>query len=111
MLRKTNKFEAKSEQEKENWQRLMGMLPEGVKTPLTKLDVHLTCIQSNNSAGHKPPEISSVTTEFVVITAKSDNSIPIKFCTELLMNENRLNKLKTKFLTYQKKVHEYRKKI
>lgn len=89
----------------------MGMLPEGVKTPLTKLDVHLTCIQSNNSAGHKPPEISSVTTEFVVITAKSDNSIPIKFCTELLMNENRLNKLKTKFLTYQKKVHEYRKKF
>ncbi|CAI4648351.1 CPA_1a_G0039850.mRNA.1.CDS.1 [Saccharomyces cerevisiae] len=111
LLRKTNKFEAKSEQEKENWQRLMGMLPEGVKTPLTKLDVHLTCIQSNNSAGHKPPEISSVTTEFVVITAKSDNSIPIKFCTELLMNENRLNKLKTKFLTYQKKVHEYRKKF
>lgn len=33
LLRKTNKFEAKSEQEKENWQRLMGMLPEGVENP------------------------------------------------------------------------------
>ncbi|CAI1614522.1 hypothetical protein SEUBUCD646_0M00360 [Saccharomyces eubayanus] len=111
LLRKTNRFEAKSEQEKENWQRLMNLLPEGVKKPLTKLDVNLTCIQSNNSAEHKPPEISSVTTEFVVITAKSDNSIPIKFSTELLMNENRLNELKTKFSAFQKKVQEYRKKF
>ncbi|CAI4047524.1 hypothetical protein SKDZ_13G0260 [Saccharomyces kudriavzevii ZP591] len=111
LLRKTNKFEAKSQQEKENWQRLMNMLPEEVKTPLTKLDVHLTCIQSNNSAEHKPPEISSVTTEFVVITAKSDNSIPIKFSTELLMNEERLKGLKKNFSAYQRKVHEYRKKF
>ncbi|CAI4049022.1 hypothetical protein SUVZ_13G0290 [Saccharomyces uvarum] len=111
LLRKTNRFEAKSEQEKENWERLMNLLPDGVKTPLTKLDVNLTCIQSNNSAEHKPPEISSVTTEFVVITAKSDNSIPIKFSTELLMNKNRLNELKTKFSAFQKKVTEYRKKF
>ncbi|EJS42488.1 bul2p [Saccharomyces arboricola H-6] len=111
LLRKTNKFEAKSEQEKENWERLMNMLPDGVKKPLTKLDVNLACIQSNNSAEHKPPEISSVTTEFVVITAKSDCSIPIKFSPELLMNENRLNGLKIKFSAYQKKVQEYRKKF
>ena len=111
LLRKTNVFDSKNEHDQENWQKLVNFVPEQERQQLSKLDIHLTCMQSNNSAKHEPPEIHSITTELICITARSDNSIPIRLEPETLMNEEKLKGLTSKFTAYQNIVKEYRKKF
>ncbi|QID87413.1 ubiquitin ligase-binding protein bul1 [Saccharomyces pastorianus] len=111
LLRKTNVFESKSKQDQENWERLSELIPDDVKKPLEKIDLQLTCIESDNSLPHDPPEIHSITTELICITAKSDNSIPIKFNSELLMNKEKLAGIKALYDDFHSKICEYETKF
>lgn len=111
LLRKTNKFENKTPYDKENWLGLLENLPEEEKHPLDHLDLTLSCLQSDNSAAHTPPGIQSVTTDFICITAKSDNSIPIRFTAEMLMSSERLQSMKATFKTFQGTINDYEKKF
>ena len=111
LLRKTNVFESKSKHDQENWVRLSELIPEDVKKPLEKLDLQLTCIESDNSLPHDPPEIQSITTELICITAKSDNSIPIKLNSELLMNKEKLTSIKALYDDFHSKICEYETKF
>ncbi|QHS75545.1 ubiquitin-ubiquitin ligase BUL1 [Saccharomyces paradoxus] len=107
LLRKTNVFESKSKHDQENWVRLSELIPDDVKKPLEKIDLQLTCIESDNSLPHDPPEIQSITTELICITAKSDNSIPIKLNSELLMNKEKLTSIKALYDEFHSKICEY----
>lgn len=111
LLRKTNKFDNKNSYDQENWLQLLDLVPEEMRRPLDHLDINLTCIQSNNSRPGEPPEIQSITTELVCITAKSDNSIPIKLNAELLMNKNKFNEMKEKYADFSKTVSDLSKKF
>ncbi|EJS44134.1 bul1p [Saccharomyces arboricola H-6] len=107
LLRKTNVFESKSKHDQENWARLSELIPDDVKKPLEKIDLQLTCIHSDNSLSHDPPEIHSITTELICVTAKSDNSIPIKLNSELLMNKEKLTSIKALYDEFHSKICEY----
>lgn len=111
LLRKTNKFDVKSPDDQTNWLSLLENLPEEEREPLKQLDISLTCIQSDNSAAHSPPGIQSVTTDFICVTAKSDNSIPIRFTAEMLMNSEKLQNLKSTFKTFQGTIKDYEKRF
>ncbi|EDO17769.1 hypothetical protein Kpol_541p12 [Vanderwaltozyma polyspora DSM 70294] len=111
LLRKTNRFASKNQHDKENWLKLKSTLPEDEKTSLKKLDIQLSCLLSNNSAPHDPPEIQSVTTELICVTAKSDNSIPIKLDSSLLMNDEKIKNMKRRFADFLAKIKEYNKKF
>lgn len=111
LLRKTNVFESKSTHDQENWVRLSELIPDEVKKPLEKIDLQLTCIESDNSLPHDPPEIQSITTELICITAKSDNSIPIKLNSELLMNKEKLTSIKALYNEFHSKICEYETKF
>lgn len=111
LLRKSNKFEDKSHHDQENWLQLLELVPSELKQALDHLDIELTCIQSNNSKPGSPPEIQSITTELLCITAKSDNSIPIKLDTELLMNNDKLMEMKETFSELKSKIHGLNKKF
>lgn len=111
LLRKTNRFENKNHHDQENWLRLSKWVPENESEPLTKLDIQLTCIQSNNSLPHNPPQIHSVTTELICINAKSDSSIPIKLHSELLMDTEKMMEVKETFKKFYKLMLEYKKKF
>lgn len=71
----------------------------------------MTCIESDNSLPHDPPEIQSITTELICITAKSDNSIPIKLNSELLMNKEKLTSIKALYDDFHSKICEYETKF
>ncbi|KAG0671168.1 hypothetical protein C6P45_001181 [Maudiozyma exigua] len=107
LLKKTNVLESKTKQAQENWQSLSDTIPESEKDPLKRLNLTLTCIQSNNSAPHPPPEIQAISTELIVITGKSENSIPIKLNSRLLMDNEKLDSIRTTFTTYLNKIKEY----
>lgn len=111
LLRKTNVFESKSKHDQENWMRLSELIPDDVKKPLEKIDLQLTCIESDNSLPHDPPEIQSITTELICITAKSDNSIPIKLNSELLMNKEKLTSIKALYDEFHSKICDYETKF
>ncbi|CAR29660.1 hypothetical protein ZYGR_0AD03440 [Zygosaccharomyces rouxii] len=111
LLRKTNRFDNKNSYDQENWLQLLDLVPEEMRRPLDHLDIDLTCIQSNNSKPGEPPEIQSITTELVCITAKTDNSIPIKLNPELLMNQNKLNEVKRNYAAMSKTVSELSKRF
>ncbi|CCD27236.1 ubiquitin-ubiquitin ligase BUL1 NDAI_0K00450 [Naumovozyma dairenensis CBS 421] len=111
ILRKTNRFEAMTKHAQENWTNLINYTPEDKLKPLEKIAVDLTCIQSNNSLIHTPPEIQAITTELIAITAKSDNSIPIKFNAQMLMNDIKLKEIKAKFHGFKKLIRVYEKKF
>lgn len=106
LLRKTNRFDNKNSYNQENWLQLLDLVPEEMRRPLDRLDINLTCLQSNNSKPGEPPEIQSITTELVCITAKTDNSIPVQLNAELLMNREKLDDLKQKFTELSKTVSE-----
>lgn len=107
LLRKKNKFDEKNEHDQENWLRMSSFVPEELKKKLEHIDIQLECTQSNNSAPHEPPEIQSVTTELVCITAKSDNSIPIKLDAKMLMNQEKLQIVKRQYVGYLSEIENY----
>ncbi|CCE62624.1 hypothetical protein TPHA_0C04750 [Tetrapisispora phaffii CBS 4417] len=111
LLRKTNVYENKNSYNQENWNNLQSTIPDDEKDLLSKLDIHLTCIQSNNSMPHDPPDIHSVTTELICITVKSDNSIPVKLEQDLLMNEKKMKTTQSLFSEYVQKIKTYKKKF
>ncbi|SJM88437.1 related to Ubiquitin ligase-binding protein BUL2 [Zygosaccharomyces bailii] len=111
LLRKTNKFENKNHYDQENWLQLQELIPQELKQVLDHLDIELTCIQSNNSKPGEPPEIQSITTELICITAKSDNSIPVKLNWKLLMDEDKLMKMKKTYSDLHKKINALNKKF
>lgn len=106
LIRKTNKPDANKKHE--NWVRLTNSVPEEERSTLTQIPIKLSCIQSNNGTPHEPPSIHSVTTQLICLTGRSDNSIPIKLHTELLMNEGRMRMMKETFIEYEKKYNTYK---
>ncbi|SMN22035.1 similar to Saccharomyces cerevisiae YMR275C BUL1 Ubiquitin-binding component of the Rsp5p E3-ubiquitin ligase complex [Maudiozyma saulgeensis] len=107
LLKKTNVLEAKTKQAQENWNALSDTIPASERDALKRLDLTLTCIQSNNSSPHPPPEIQAVSTELIVITGKSENSIPIKVNSRLLMDEDKLDSIRKTFTSYLNKIKDY----
>ncbi|CCF56685.1 hypothetical protein KAFR_0B03890 [Kazachstania africana CBS 2517] len=107
LLRKTNLYATKTKNAQENWLRLLQTCPENELQALTRLPLNLTCIQSNNSLEHEPPEIHSITTELICMTAKSDNSIPIKLDPELLMDSKKIASIKNRFGAYIQAIKDY----
>lgn len=104
LLHKTNTFENKSKYAQDNWIKLISLLTDEEKTELNKIKINLTCLQSNNSVGHDPPEIQSINTELVIITVKSENSIPVKLCLNTLLDSNKLSHMKGKFAKYMTQI-------
>lgn len=104
LLHKTNTFENKSKYAQDNWIKLTSLLTDEEKTGLNKIKINLTCLQSNNSIGHDPPEVQSISTELVVITVKSENSIPVKLSSKLLLDSNKLCSMKDKFAKYMAQI-------
>ena len=111
LLRKTNKFDTRTKQDQENWLSLLATVPEYERQPLDHLKLNLSCIQSNNSAPHDPPEIQNITTDLLVVTGRSENSIPIKLDAKLLLNTEKLNKVRDTFSDYLNKIAHYREKF
>lgn len=111
LLRKKNKFESKNEFDQENWLRLSGSVPDELKERLEELNIQLECVQSNNSIPHDPPEIQCVTTNLICISAKSDNSIPIKLDAEMLMNKDKLSDVKKRFNEFLARIENYKQKF
>lgn len=107
LLRKTNNFNNKTKHSQENWLKLVHSLNDNDKLPLSQLKLNLTCIQSNNSLDHEPPEIHSIITDLIVMTAKSENSIPITLNSELLLNQEKIHKITDNFTKYLHKIEEY----
>lgn len=64
-------------------------------------------MQSNNTIGHDPPEIQAVTTELIAITAKSENSIPIKLNSQMLLDPVKLDSINNKFKGYITQIEDY----
>ena len=111
LLRKSNKFELKNKHDQENWIRLMELVSEEERTPLKEIPIKLTCILSNNSLPHEPPKVQSITTQLISITGFSDNSIPIKLNSKLLMNKEKCEDIKRLFKGYQEKIMKYKSKF
>ncbi|CCH59162.1 hypothetical protein TBLA_0B03210 [Henningerozyma blattae CBS 6284] len=111
LLRKSNTFQTMTKHAQENFTNLNSLMPLEETKIIKNINLKLTCIQSNNSMIHNPPEISSVTAELVCITTKSDNSIPITLNHEMLINNEKLMKMKDRFSLYFKKVGTYAKKF
>lgn len=107
LLKKANALETKSKHDQENWTKMIELVSNEEKNCLNHVTIDLKCIQSNNSSYHKPPEIQEVTTELIVITATSTNSIPVKLDTKFLIDEKKLNAVKIKCEEYQNKIREY----
>lgn len=106
IIHKTNSLDNRTKYSQENWIRMAESLPDEQRTPLKNLKVNLSCLQSNNSIDHDPPEIQSVTTDLIVITAKSENSIPIKLNSELLLNSAKVSAMSSKFSDYINEIEE-----
>lgn len=106
IIHKTNNLDHRTKHSQENWVRMVESLQDQEKIPLKNLKVTLSCLQSNNSLDHDPPEIQSVTTELIIITAKSENSIPIKLNSNLLLNTAKLDSLHDKFSGYVNEVEQ-----
>lgn len=107
LLRKKNMFEEKNEHDKENWLRLSSLVPDDLKMALDHVDIQLECIQSNNSKPHEPPEIQSVTTELVCITAKSDNSIPVKLDAKMLLSQEKVHRINQQYRDLLAEIQRY----
>ncbi|CCK72113.1 ubiquitin-ubiquitin ligase BUL1 KNAG_0J00300 [Huiozyma naganishii CBS 8797] len=107
LLRKTNKFEKQTRSAQENWERMRNSITEEEKTPLKNLTLNLTCLQSNNSMEHEPPQIQSVTTELVIVTGMSENSVPIRLNASLLMNSDKIHNISEQFRVYLDKIESY----
>ena len=104
LLHKTNIFENKSKYAQENWIKLTSLLTDEERTGLDKIKINLTCLQSNNSLDHDPPEVQSISTELIIITVKSENSIPIRLSSKLLLDSQKLNSVKSKFTKYMAQI-------
>ncbi|CCF56684.1 hypothetical protein KAFR_0B03880 [Kazachstania africana CBS 2517] len=111
LVRKTNKFEARTKRAQENWKNLLETISDEERKGLTKLPISLVCVQSNNSAIHEPPEIQAITTELLCITARAENSIPIKLDSALLLNEEEMQEIKKKFNDYLETIQRYNEKF
>ncbi|KAK5780211.1 ubiquitin-ubiquitin ligase BUL2 PWA37_001397 [Arxiozyma heterogenica] len=111
LLRKSNKFELKNKHDQENWIRLMELVLEEEKTPLKEIPIKLTCILSNNSLPHEPPRVQSISTQLIVITGVSHNSISIKLNTKILMNKEKCDDIKALFKSYRDKIIKYKSKF
>lgn len=111
LLKKTNRLDLKTKQAQENWQQLSQTIPEIEREALKNLSLTLTCIQSNNSVPHQPPEIQAISTELVVITGKSENSIPIKLNSRLLMDNDKLTSINSTFNGFLDKIIDYNEKF
>lgn len=107
IIRKANKMENKNRHDQENWSRLTQLVSENERDILRSLPIRITCIESNNSIPHDPPPIQSITTQLVVITGKSDFSIPIKLSVDMLSDTNRLTNMKKMFGSYREQVSSY----
>ncbi|SCU97276.1 LADA_0H05402g1_1 [Lachancea dasiensis] len=108
LLRKTNKFEKKGAQNKENWKNLTTSLPEKDKEILDQVIINMRCIQANNGESHEPPQIHSVTTELVSMSVSSTNSIPIKLDADLILRKGRLEQVKNVFQGFKSEADELR---
>lgn len=111
LLKKTNKLENKNRHDQESWESLTNSLSEEENKILSKLNIHLRCIQSNNSEAHEPPEIQSILTELVCITANSINCIPIKLSTEFLMNQDKVDSVRNTYKDMHKKIKDSEEKF
>jgi len=107
LLKKTNIVEAKTKQAQENWHALSETIPASERDALKRLDLTLTCIQSNNSSPHPPPEIQAISTELIIITGKSENSIPIKLNSRVLMDDDKLDSIRKTFTSYLNEIKDY----
>ncbi|CCE90192.1 ubiquitin-ubiquitin ligase BUL2 TDEL_0B00630 [Torulaspora delbrueckii] len=107
LLRKKNRFEEKNDHDQENWLRLSSLVPDDLKAVLQHIDIQLECIQSNNSKPHEPPEIQSVTTELLCITAKSDNSIPIKLDAKMLLSKEKVHHINQQYGEFLSEIQRY----
>lgn len=111
LLKKTNQFSNKNKHDQSNWEGLQLSLLEEERNVLKHLDIHLRCIQANNSEPHCPPEIHSVSTQLICITSKAVSSFPIKLNTDLLLNREKIESIMSTFDGYLKKVREYKSKF
>lgn len=111
LLRKKNKFEEKNDHDQENWLRLSNLVPDDLKSVLEHIDIEMECIQSNNSKAHEPPEIQSVTTELICITAKSDNSIPIKLDAKMLLSQEKVHRINQQYCEFLSDIQQYEEKF
>nr|AAO32471.1 BUL2 [Kazachstania exigua] len=107
IIRKANKMENKNRHDQENWARLAQLVSENERDILKNLPIKITCIESNNSIPHDPPPIQSITTQLIVITGRSDFSIPIKLSVDMLSDDKRLNNIKKTFHSYRQQVSNY----
>lgn len=107
IIQKTNSMDKKSKHSQENWIRMTESLPNEEREKLTSLKIHVSCMQSNNTIGHDPPEIQLVTTELIAITAKSENSIPIKLSSRMLLDSVKLASINNTFKEYITQIEDY----
>lgn len=107
IIQKTNSMDQKSKHSQENWVRMTESLSIEERDKLTSLKIHVSCMQSNNTIGHDPPEIQAVTTELIAITAKSENSIPIKLSSQMLLDSAKLASMNNTFKGYISQIENY----
>ena len=107
IIRKANKMETKNRHDQENWARLAELVTENERGILRSLPIKITCIESNNSIPHDPPPIHSVTTQLIVITGRSDFSIPVKLSSDILSDSRRLDDIKATFRSYRTRVSDF----
>ncbi|SCW03300.1 LAFE_0G07404g1_1 [Lachancea fermentati] len=111
LLKKTNALEKQSKHNQDNWQSMIDSLTDDDLNILSKLNVRLRCIQAANSEPHSPPEINSLTTELICITAKSINSIPVKLNAELLLNEDKVSTVRSTFQQFRDQTRDLQKEF
>lgn len=107
LIKTQNSFDSKTESCKNNWLRLTKLVPEEEQEVLTKLDIELSCLQSDNSIPHDPPKLQSVKTELICVTTKSDDCIPI----EMTKNVEKLLGIKETYKTLLEEIKRYQKKF
>ena len=111
IIRKTNSIDQKSKHFQENWVKMLESLPVEEREKLTSLKLHLSCLQSNNSIEHDPPEIQAITTELIALTVKSENSIPIKLSSQMLIDSAKVTSMNNIFRKYIAQIDDFRDKF
>lgn len=108
LLKKTNQFNNKNKHDQSNWKSLQSSLLDEERKVLEQLNIHLRCIQANNSEPHSPPEIQLVTTQLICITCKAISSFPLKLNAQLLLNTDRMKDIMNTFREYLTRAREYK---
>lgn len=97
LIQKQNAFAMKSKQSQSNWSNLKSLLPIEEREKLETLKIELVCVQAANSVPHDPPEISSIQTQLICLTEKTEDCKPLEFHTDLLVNKRKFDEVKKSF--------------